>query len=627
MSASNEISESTASSAQVPAAGLRSYFSKLAAGPAVPWNALSVCGFLSLLMIWGAWFYGTWAYWGNLGADCGREMYVASVLAEGKTLYRDVWFNFGPAAPYFNSLLFRLFGVHLNVLYWAGSLSALGSAIFLFLTGMRLSAPLAGWTAATVLLCEAFSPSLFSFPLPYSFASVYGCFITCVFLWMAVRASSSAGTGWIFAASWAAAIAILIKPEFGASCSIVLLLLIVARAFQRQSWRLVPRDLLAILPAALACGLVIAWMVSLKGFEFLTQENLQSWPTSYFMKTYAKVWFAFTGFSLTRPALTDAALRMFIFVAFLQGLQLITNWKRASRCSAILRIALFLGAAVYLVRFLDWKEALRWIGFPQDMVVFIAMASVAAWWYFLRTPRDNHNLAVPVLLTVSALIAVRILLKMLPFSYPIYFNGPVLLSFFLLLGPLFPRTSQRLGFPFRGDLLIYCACLAVTLIHSRHADTLTDVVVPLTTERGTIKVSPSRAEQYRVAIKFMQEKSARGEFVMSIPEDTSLYFLSGTHCPTRVFAFTPGMVAPGKMTYELIREVESKNVRYLIWSNRIYWEYEVPRFGVDFDRPFGNYLRSHYHTVEPLSPTPVRLGEWNAYIWERNSNVRSAAKP
>jgi hypothetical protein len=173
-------------------------------------------------MIWGAWFYGTWAYWGNLGADCGREMYVASVLAEGKTLYRDVWFNFGPAAPYFNNLLFRLFGVHLNVLYWAGSLSALGSAIFLFLTGMRLSAPLAGWTAATVLLCEAFSPSLFSFPLPYSFASVYGCFITCVFLWMAVRASSSAGTGWIFAASWAAAIAILLKPEFGASCSIAL---------------------------------------------------------------------------------------------------------------------------------------------------------------------------------------------------------------------------------------------------------------------------------------------------------------------------------------------------------------------------------------------------------------------
>jgi hypothetical protein len=627
MSVSTEIfAESPVSSAQAPFPGLRSYFSKLAAGPPAPWNALTVGGLVSLFIIWAAWFYGTWGYWGNLGADCGREMYVASVLAEGKTLYRDVWYYFGPAAPYFISFLFRLFGAHLNVLYWAGSLSALGSAIFLFLAGMRLSVPLAGWTAAAVLLCEAFAPSLFSFPLPYSFASVYGCLITCFFLWLVIRASSSASRGWIFAAAWATAIAALLKPEFGASCSIALMLLIAARAFQQQSWKSISRDLLAILPAALACGLVIAWMISLKGFEFLTQENLPSWPTSYFMKTYGKVWFAFTGFSLTRSALTDAALRTFVFAAFLQGLQLLTNWKRADRRSAILRIVLFLGAVVYLVRFLDWKEAMRWISFPQDMVVIIAVASLPAWWYFLRAPSGNRNPAVPLLLTVSALIAIRILLKTLPFSYPIYFNGPLILCFFLLLGPIFAQTPHRLRFPFRGDLLICCACLAVTLMHSRHADTPTDAVVPLTTERGTIKVSPSRAEQYRVAIKFMREKNARGEYVLSVPEDTSLYFLSGTQCPTRVFEFIPGVVAPGKMTDELINEIESKNVRYLIWSNRIYWEYDVPRFGVDFDQTLGNYLRSHYHSVGPLSPTPVRLGEWNAYIWERNSDVRPAAQ-
>jgi len=84
------------------------------------------------------------------------------------------------------------------------------------------------------------------------------------------------------------------------------------------------------------------------------------------------------------------------------------------------------------------------------------------------------------------------------------------------------------------------------LINFRQAGTPTDVVVPLTTERGTIKVSPSRAEQYRAAISFMRLKSARGEYVLSVPENTSLYFFSGTLCPTRVFAFTPGMIVPGK---------------------------------------------------------------------------------
>ena len=88
-------------------------------------------------------------------------MYVAAVLSEGKMLYRNVWFLNGPAAPYLNSFLFRLFGVHLSVRYWAGAVSALASAIILYLTGVRLSSWLAGFSTGAVLLLEAFHPTIF----------------------------------------------------------------------------------------------------------------------------------------------------------------------------------------------------------------------------------------------------------------------------------------------------------------------------------------------------------------------------------------------------------------------------------------------------------------------------------
>ncbi len=534
------------------------YFSRLASGPPARWNLKTLGGLLALIVIWAAWLYGTWAHWGNLTADCGREMYVPTVLSEGKTLYRDVWFNFGPAAPYFNSVLFRIFGIHLNVLYWAGSLAALGSAIFLYLVGMELSSYLAGWTAAAVLLCESFHPSLFSFPLPYSFASVYGCLVTCLFLWLAIRASNSASRGWIFTASWAAVTAILLKPEFGTSCSIALVLLIAARAGQGQSWKSIPKDLLAILPAILTCGLIIAWMISLRGAEFFTQENFQNWPTFYFMKTYGKVWFAFTGFSLTSEAFLEAARRTIIVVGIFQGLHLLQCWKQTARRLIFLRMVLFLGAVAYFASYLRsleeirygslyevLREAMRYVFFPQDMVLYIGVAAIAAWWYFFRQPSHKSNPAVPLLLAVSGLIAIRVLQKMLPWSYPVFFNGPAIFSFFLLVVPLFQRTASK-RYVFRVDLLSCCACLIITLINFRQAGTPTDVVVPLTTERGTIKVSPSRAEQYRAAISFMRLKSARGEYVLSVPENTSLYFFSGTLCPTRVFAFTPGMIVPGK---------------------------------------------------------------------------------
>jgi hypothetical protein len=71
------------------------------------------------------------------------------------------------------------------------------------------------------------------------------------------------------------------------------------------------------------------------------------------------------------------------------------------------------------------------------------------------------------------------------------------------------------------------------------------------------------------------------------------------------------------MTDETIREVEQKPVRYLLWSNRTFVEYGVPKFGEDFDRPFGDYLRSHYRRVGFLNPQDVNIYSWKVTVWER----------
>jgi hypothetical protein len=310
-------------------------------------------------------------------------------------------------------------------------------------------------------------------------------------------------------------------------------------------------------------------------------------------------------------------------LAIVQGLHLalMASGERPGRRILVLRVALFLAALGYMVIFPPRQDVLAAIFFPQDMAVYVGIAALAAWWHFWRTPESGNNAAIALLLTLSFLIAFRILFKMRPVDYPVFYNGPAVLAFLLLAIALIPRSGHSRKFVAGVEWSICLSCLTVAVAAFHTVTGQVPRPAWLTTERGDIRVSAQRAEQYGAAIEFMKEKAALGESVLSVPEDTSLYFLSGTHCPTRVIAFTPGILSPGKMTDETIQQIERNHVRYLIWSNRLFPEYGVLRFGTDFDQAMGSYLISHYRRIRPLSPNPVVLGEWNAYVWERKEET------
>ncbi|OLD79723.1 MAG: hypothetical protein AUF67_15005 [Acidobacteria bacterium 13_1_20CM_58_21] len=580
------------------------------------------------MVLWVAELIVTWGAWGNLTIDSGHEMYVPALLAEGKTLYRDTWFMYGPAGPYFVAYLFRLFGIHLTVLYWAGALSALVSSVMLYVTGMYLSSWLMGWTAGAVLLVEAFAPSLFCFPLPYSFSAVYGCTLGCIFLYVVIRASDSRGWWWIFWAGLLAGIEVLMKPEFGLACYVTLLSLLLVRWLQQRSARLLATDVGATLPGIVGCAVVIRWMISIGGAEFLTQENLITWPTSYFMKTFGKMRLERTGFSLTAAAFEESLWR-----AFGLGLALLVVyagfWRRdKSRHWLLVRTALYFITAFYFVRFFlgygdpdPLLNTLSLVFFPRDMVIYIGFAAPLVfwqWWTKRSGGKFSISAGLPILLIYSSTLAFRILMRMIPSEYAIYYNGPVVLSFLLLLRCIVPHTKLSRRYALLGEVALCAGCLALVGIPAVKQEYFAKDYVPLVTSRGTVRLNKAMKQNYEAAIQFMKEKTARGQTVLSVPEDTSLYFLAETECPIRVYSLTPGVIAPGKMMNEVIQEIDTKRVDYLLWSNRVFVEYGVPVFGKDFDRELANYLKTHYRRIGPVRPLDIGSLQWTAVVWERN---------
>src|SRR5262245_25589457 len=66
----------------------------------------------------------SWRRWISPVADSGREMDLPLRLMKGELLYRDVYYLYPPFSPYFNSLLYRIFGAHLDVLQAGGAICA-----------------------------------------------------------------------------------------------------------------------------------------------------------------------------------------------------------------------------------------------------------------------------------------------------------------------------------------------------------------------------------------------------------------------------------------------------------------------------------------------------------------------
>ena len=590
------------------------------------WDRNTCWALFSLLCIWGALFALTWAHWGDLTVDCGREMYVATELARGRTLYSDVWYPYTPGSPYVNSVLFRLFGFQLGVLYWAGALAALGSAVFLFLSGLELVSIVAAWTSGTVLLIQSFVPGIFSFPLPYSFGAVYGCFSACLFLWLIVKACSSSGAGWMLGAGLAASSALLMKQEIGVGCFAALAILVIIRGIKQRSSRRLAADVATLLPGCLLTIAVIYWMISLKGVEFITQENLMSWPTSYFMQRYGAVWLSLNGFAISREAIFRGIRSVLILTVFWLGYRWILI--RYGNRRWLLWVGLM--AVIALLILSPYSESLarraRSLVFPPAAPFLVVLMIPVAAWLCWRNRLATGFMQTFMLFSLACCISMRVLFGMQPVGYAIYYNGPVLLSYFLILNWLLCWKVPELTSSNRGAALLpYLATLIAVSAAVLQFYKLNPDRVPLATERGVIYTTPQKASAYRTALDFIEQHQKPYASFLSVPEDVSLYFLAGIHCPTRVYALTPGVLAPGKMTADFIQEIERKKVRYLIWSNRTFEEYGVPKFGVDFDRALGQYFAKAYRPVRTIGGEAS--GGWNAVLWERITGEHSQAVP
>jgi hypothetical protein len=573
-----------------------------------------------LLLIWY-----TWAHWGNVQIDCGRELYVPLEILKGRLLYRDLWYPYGPLAPYVQAAFLLIFGASLTSLYFLGLGLTLTTALLVFALSRRFVPVEPALVIALFVLLQAVHPGFFNYLFPYSTAAVIGQLLglTCLYLCIG-RGSDERKAGFLFA-GLAAGFALLCKQEFGAASFLLIGFAILLRVPKHRSIRAFTLEVVSCAPGLVLGAIVYGWLVYRLSARFMLMENLESTPGSYFMRTYGTYWVRVVGMRLdwneTRRLFWIDVVVLAAWCSFAYSLRYLVQRRWLAMLVGV-------GATLLIVN-LDVLSAFLRVGTnvlvsTRLALVYFALPLGVFWlgcamWVracvrWLNGCRDGRNWAIALLATYALAIGSRVLAQVGPFGYGIFYDIGLLLVFVILQVEIVGRAAAGLGEPRRSIMLklafgSQALLVALTVWNSPGLQP-----ARLETDLGTIYAQPAEARLYPKVVSFMKAQSHLGKHILVLPEAPLLYALSGTEAPTRWYEITPGLLSP-EDEREFIRQAEESGVDTILLSNRFTGEYGVPYFGQDYCREIGAWIDTHYRLTgqigdfrrEPTAPFAMLL--------------------
>ena len=544
-------------------------------------------------------FWRTWAVWPNLQIDCGREMYVPAQMALGKHLYGDLWFQFGPLAPTVNSALFRLFGTHLNTLYFTGLVISCVSTLLLYTIARRLSTPLVGGAFAFCFCISLFSPSLFNYILPYSYSATYGATFLFVELYFLLRWVRREAGPSLFIAACCAALAALTKFEYGMVCYLCFALACVMRGLQDRSWRTGLLALSRLLPGLVAVAATYGWLIHKYTLAFLIRANW-IFPGSYFVARFGKRWVTNIGlrFDPSEIAVLCGTALVSLAAWSLVILCLHSRWwwlfAVITAAAVLVPDPLFPTENAHALSALNRLFAT--LRFPSG--VFMVAMGLTCW--SLAEAWRRRSLASSMELLIACFFALAIGIRCFAvgrlIDYNLYYSPLVFLLFLVALWKLvvlFTRAANA-----RDRAFTMCRVFALQLFVFAQAmlasyPSLTGTSF-LRSPFGEVRVSPIRAQLLPQVMALMQRAKQKHQEVLLLPEYAGLYFLTGTACPSRFYVLSPGSIEPGEYLNGYLHSLDTRKPEWVVLSNRATLEYGVPYFGIDYYPEVLSWIERHY---------------------------------
>lgn len=477
----------------------------------------------------------TYSHHGHLLVDCGREVYYPTQVLLGKVLYKDIFNIYGPFSYMFNAMLFKIFGVNLNVLYLAGCVCALSVITLIYLISIKfLSKILSFAISIFTVSIGVLSLHLFNFVFPYSYGMLYGLVAFLFSVWLLLKYQKTpVKTSFLYLSCFFAGLCIASKYEFAPYMFIVLYSMIKIKPLKFKeyyysifSFLFIPVFCFGIL---FLQGLRFEDLIS----TFLVLKKMTQTETLKYFYHAQGIYFNPKNFKFE---LISFILAIFPLATFVYGF----NVKNKLISAVMILLSLFL--------MLHCTNPLSFSLIPLSIVVL-------AIWDFKKS---KNNLALQILVFSALLFSLKVFWSLAIVTYGIFFVSYLLIAILALVMDKFADKNIN-----QNAIGIYLIILSLFLALG---NTKIKKNYLIKTERGRIYTTGYFYKSSVELIDYINKNTKKADSIVILPEGAMINFL--TQRPTdNYFTSLIPLYVETFGEEKIINHFKESKPEYIIFNN------------------------------------------------------------
>lgn len=506
-----------------------------------------------------------YAHYGSLIFDCGREVYYPTQILQGKVLYKDLFCIYGPFSYMLNALLFKIFGVNLNVLYISGAVSSVLIINLIYLIARKflpylLSFSISFFTISVGLL----SLNLFNFVFPYSYSMLYGLLFFLCSLFFALNYSQKfAEYKYLYLSLFFAGLCIANKYDF----------LLFPLAIFYIIWKNHPHSIKNYL--YMCFYFTVAPVTS---FLILFLQGLKISNLIYLIQTLHQL--------SKSPALKYFYDNSGVFLS-LKGI--------------IFIIFKFLWVCIplWLIFFLSKYSEKVWykillpvyilaVAFTLSFASFIFLPLFITIWFVFDFKNVCKNQALVVLILAAILASIKVYLGLIMHNYGTYYISILIIAALALIFNKFKDKNYNLSFFAYYLILFSMFCGLTVLVEFNQKDSL------IKTQKGQIYATKSYAVATNDLISFIKNKTKKTDKIAIFPEGLMINFLANRQSDGYYNSLLPIYIdAFGEE--KLIKHFKAQPPDYIVFNNvDMHKDYYVKNICNDYAFDFCSFVAKNY---------------------------------